>query len=78
MEVHVNDMITKSIKEIDQVKDLEDTFELLRHYGMKLNPKKCTFIVKSRKLLGCMVDQRGIDANPNKVKVMLNMKFPQT
>jgi len=43
MEVYVDDMITKSVKEADQVQDLEETFKLLRTYVMKLNPKKCTF-----------------------------------
>jgi len=43
MEVYVDDMITKSVKEADQVQDPEETFKLLRTYVMKLNPKKCTF-----------------------------------
>jgi len=43
MEVYVDDMITKSVKEDDHTRDLEETFKLLRTYLMKLNPKKCTF-----------------------------------
>jgi len=46
MEVYVDDMITKSIKEVDHAQDLEETFKLLRTYVMKLNPKKCTFGVR--------------------------------
>jgi len=38
MEVYVDDMITKSIKEVDHVQDLEETFKLLQTYAMKLNP----------------------------------------
>ena len=64
MEVYVDDMITKSVKEIDHVRDLEETFKLLRSYAMKLNPKKCTFGVRSGKFL---IDQRGIKANPDKI-----------
>ena len=60
MEVYVDDMITKSIEEDDHVQDLEETFKLLRSYAMKLNPKKCTFGVRSRKFLRYMIDQRGI------------------
>ena len=37
MEVYVDDMITKSIKENDHAQDLEETFRLLRTYVMKLN-----------------------------------------
>jgi len=47
---------------------------ILRHFGMKLNPKKCTFEVRSGKILGYMIDQRGTEANLNKIKATLNMK----
>ena len=43
MEVYVDDMITKSRELRDHVKHLEETFELLRRYEMKLNPEKCAF-----------------------------------
>ena len=39
MEVYVDDMITKSVKEIDHVSEMEETFKTLRHYRIKLNPK---------------------------------------
>ena len=45
---------------------------------MRLNPKKCTFGVTSRKLLGYMVSERGIDANPNKIKAILDMPASRT
>lgn len=37
---------------------------------MKLNPKKCFFRMTSGKLLGYMVSERGVDANPKKVKAL--------
>lgn len=43
-------------------------------YGMKLNPNKCVFKVGSRKFLGFMVNQRGIKANPEKIKALIVMK----
>ena len=43
MEVYVDDMITKSKEPRDHVKHLEETFELLRKYEMKLNPEKYVF-----------------------------------
>ena len=52
MEVYVDDMIRKSKEPIDHVNHLEETFELLRKYQMKLNPEKCTFEVSSGKFLG--------------------------
>ena len=43
---------------------------------MKLNPAKCAFGVSARKFLGFIVNHRGIEANPNKIKVVLNMPPP--
>jgi len=45
---------------------------------MKLNPSKCTFGVASGKFLGFMVSQRGIEANPEKVRAILDMTSPKT
>ena len=45
---------------------------------MKLNPAKCVFGVSSGKFLGFMVSQRGIEANPDKIKVILEMSPPKT
>ena len=44
---------------------------------MKLNPSKCTFGVASRKFLGFMVSQRGIEANPEEVRAILEMTLPK-
>jgi hypothetical protein len=45
---------------------------------MKLNPKKCTFVVPSGKLLGYMVSCHGIDPNPEKVSAITKMKPPES
>ena len=44
---------------------------------MRLNPAKCTFGVKSGKLLGFNVSQKGIEVDPEKVKAMLEMPEPR-
>ena len=43
---------------------------------MKLNPAKCAFGVFAEKFLGFIVNNRGIEANPDKIKVVLNMQPP--
>ena len=60
MEVYIDDMLVKSKEHLDHTKHLQETFELLRMKGMKLNPLKCEFGVSSGKFLGFMVTQRGI------------------
>ena len=53
-----------------------ETFEVLRHYKMKLNAAKCTFGVGSGKFLRFMVNNRGIQANPEKIQALLDVKSP--
>ena len=45
---------------------------------MRLNPSKCVFGVASGKFLGFMVSQRGIEANPEKVRAIVDMATPKT
>ncbi|XP_024035481.1 uncharacterized protein LOC127899240 [Citrus sinensis] len=78
MEVYVDDMITKSKEPRDHVKHLEETFELLRKYEMKLNSEKCAFGVSSGKFLGFLVSHRGIEANPEKIRSVTEMRSPRT
>ena len=73
MKVYVDDMLVKSKEELAHLDDLKEMFATLRQYQMKLNPSKCVFGVVSRKFLGFMVSQRGIEANPEKVRAILDM-----
>ena len=45
---------------------------------MKLNPAKCDFGVSAEKFLGFIVNNRGIEANPNKIKAVLDMPSPSS
>ncbi|KAL0386418.1 UNVERIFIED_CONTAM: Transposon Ty3-G Gag-Pol polyprotein [Sesamum latifolium] len=55
-----------------------ECFEILKKFGMKLNPSKCTFGVRGGKFLGFMVSQRGIEANPEKIEAIIKMQSPNT
>ena len=70
-------MLVKSLDERKHLDDLQETFDTLRRYNMKLNPSKCAFGVASRKFLGFMVSHKGIEANPEKIKAILAIKSPQ-
>ena len=65
MEVYIDDILLKSKERPDHATHLQQVFELLRTYGMKLNPAKCAFGVSACWFLGFMVTQRGIEANPS-------------
>ena len=77
VEVYVDDMLVKSLDEGRHLDDLQESFNTFRRYNMKLNPSKCAFGVASGKFLGFMVSHRGIEANQEKIKVILDMKPPQ-
>ena len=77
MEVYVDDMLVKSLLATNHVDNLREMFLILRRYKMKLNPNKCVFGVESGKFLGYIVSRRGIEANPEKIKALLDMKSPR-
>jgi ribonuclease HI len=73
VEAYVDDIVVKTRKASDLLSDLETTFKCLRAKGMKLNPKKCVFEVPRGMLLGFIVSERGIEANPEKLAAITNM-----
>ena len=58
VEVYVDDMLVKIQDEEIHLDDVQETFDTLWQYNMKLNPNKCAFRVSSGKFLGFMVSQR--------------------
>ena len=78
IEVYIDDMIAKSKIEEEHLVNLRRLFERLKKYQLRLNPAKCTFGVKSGKLLGFIVSHKGIEVDPEKVKSILEMPEPRT
>ena len=78
MEVYIDDMLVKSKQRPDHVTHLQEAFDLLKAYDMKLNPLKCAFRVNVGQFLGFMVTQRGIEANPTQLKAILDSPAPST
>ena len=77
MEVYIDDMTAKSKSDIDCSHDLRQTLDILQAFSMKLNPKKCVFEVQSGNFLDFMISSRGIEANPDKIRAILDMKSPR-
>ncbi|RYA53636.1 hypothetical protein DD599_26720 [Enterobacter cloacae complex sp. CH23B] len=78
IEVYVDDIMAKSKSEEEHLVNLRKLFGRLRRYQLKLNPTKSTFGVRSGKLLGFIVSQKGIEIDPEKVKAILEMPEPRT
>jgi hypothetical protein len=73
VKAYVDDIVVKTRKASDLLSDLEATFWCLKAKGMKLNPEKCVFGVPRGMLLGFIVSERGIEANPEKIAAITNM-----
>jgi hypothetical protein len=72
VEAYVDDIVVKTKKASDLLSDLETTFKCLRAKGVKLNPEKCVFGVPRGMLLGFIVSERSIEANPEKIAAITN------
>ena len=70
VEAYVDDVVIKTRHVETLIDDLRLTFDNLRTYDIKLNPEKCGFGVPSGKLLGFIVSNRGIEANPAKIRAL--------
>ena len=76
MEVYIDDMLVKSTTTELHITHLSKAFQILRAYNMKLNPAKCAFRVSTEKFLCFIVNYQGIEANPDKIKAVLDMPPP--
>jgi len=73
VEAYVDVIVVKSKKRGDLIEDLEIAFGYLCANNIKLNPEKCVFGVPRGMLLGYIVSQRGIEANPENVSTITKM-----
>ncbi|XP_042974620.1 uncharacterized protein LOC122306253 [Carya illinoinensis] len=78
IEVYVDDLLIKSKEPAQHLMDLQMAFEILCRYNMRLTPAKYAFGIQSGKSLGFIVFKRGIEASPDKIEVILNMKLPKS
>jgi hypothetical protein len=73
---YVDDIVVKSVQRKDHISDLEETFVNMRAANLKLNPEKCVFGIHKGKVLGCLVSTKGIEANPDKIRALVEMQDP--
>jgi hypothetical protein len=74
IEAYVDDIVVKSKKIGDLVPDLTEVFTNLQQHRVKLNPEKCVFVVPRGMLLSFVVSERGIEANPEKISAIMDMR----
>jgi hypothetical protein len=76
VEVYVDDIVVKIKSHASLLDNLALVFDKLRATHTKLNLDKCVFGVTAGKLLGFLVSHRGIEANPEKIKMIKAMRPP--
>ena len=77
IEIYIDNMLVKSKVESDHVNDLENIFDILRTYKLRLNTSKCSFGVGSGKFLGYMITHHGIEVSPDQIKAINNLQTPR-
>jgi hypothetical protein len=73
VEAYVDNIIVKTKKNSNLINDLDVAFKCLRAKNIKLNPEKCVFSVPRGMLLGFIISERGIKANPEKIAAITKM-----
>ena len=69
-EVYIDDILVKSKRQEYHYANLQQAFDLSRHFGMKLNPTKCPFSVSTGKFLGFVVTKCGIEIDYTQIKAV--------
>ena len=77
VEIYMDDIVVKSKRAEDHLRDLEEIFLVLQEHGLKLNVEKCAFGVSSDRFLGHLVTRRGIEADPNQITSLQNLQPPR-
>jgi hypothetical protein len=73
IEAYVDDIMVKTKKVSNLVDNLDVAFKCLKAKNIRLNPEKCVFGVSRGMLLGFIVFERGIEANPEKIAAITKM-----
>jgi hypothetical protein len=71
---YVDNIVVKSVQRRDHFSDLAKTFANLTTVKLRLNPEKCVFGIHKGKVLRCLVSTKVIEANPDKIKALIEMQ----
>jgi hypothetical protein len=61
VEIYIDDVVVKSTSVRGHLGDLRRVLERTRMFGLRMNPKKCSFGVSAGQFLGFLVHERGIE-----------------
>jgi hypothetical protein len=78
LEIYVDDVIVNSNSMDSHLADLCLALEMMRQYGLKMNPVKCVFGASAGKFLGFIIHKHGIEIDPKKIEYIKKVQPPQS
>jgi hypothetical protein len=75
---YVDEIVIASRKKETYISDLAETFSNMHKARLKLNPEKCIFGITKGKVIGCLISTKGIEANPDKIRALIQMQPPRS
>lgn len=76
--IYLDDVIVYSPDFDCHLQHLEQVFQRLAKYGLKLQPQKCKFLQKEVIYLGHVVSEVGVSTDPGKIDVVRDWAQPET
>lgn len=73
---HLDDEIIRSNDARQHSKYLQQVFDRLLQHGLKLKLKKCSFYQNKTNYLGFIISDKGIQPDPEKVRVIKALPQP--
>ena len=76
--VYIDDIVIGGKTWESHLRNVRAVFERLRAFGLILKPTKCHFFKTRVKVLGFLVSREGTEANPQKIRAVLDFPVPTT
>ena len=74
--IYIDDIIIYAKTLEEHMCRLDEVMTRLRGAGLKLKPSKCDLVMRKVEYLGFVVSSRGVEANPEKVKAVVDWPTP--
>ena len=78
IEVHIDNMVIKSKEAYQHLQDIDESFQVLWYYKMRLNLAKCVFGVSSGQFLGHIVTKHSIEVNAMQLQSISRLDTPKS
>ena len=75
---YLDDIIIFSNNELEHLQQIEDIFNRLEHFGLKMKKEKCDFFKKHIQYLGHLIAEEDFTPLPEKLDSIRNMPRPKT